>query len=203
MKKKFLCLGIVLVLCFTFFACDSGNSLQTQIDQLNAQLVKQQDDLLQYQKDNEALQKNNKELEKENAMLKDKIFEMEIAIKTAKNEPFGQTYTLETAFEKGFLTVDDLLNIAYYKNGGKDGNEQLMENFTPRPLATLDASSERLIKETEAYFWRNSQKPIESATAEDIFIKGYYGIYNNYVAVLTTILFQVIPILRQRYLSEM
>ncbi|MDE6075037.1 MAG: hypothetical protein K2G26_01215, partial [Clostridia bacterium] len=45
----------------------------------------------------------------------------------------GEFYTLQEAYDNGYLTLEDLLSIAYYHNGGITGNEELISlDFTPK-----------------------------------------------------------------------
>ena len=92
--------------------------------------------------------------------------------------PFGVVCTLAEAYEYALLTRDDLMSIAYYQNGGRTYNEDIMsKDYTPQPKnpETLDADLQRKIKETieyeDGYYW----------------LVTYYGCYNG-VYVLRTYL---------------
>lgn len=94
----------------------------------------------------------------------------------------GTFYTLQEAYDQGLLTQDDLKSIAYYQNEGSDD-----ESFTPIPKnpEVLSAKTEKAIRETKAYYFRNqSPYPIKEAKSKDIRILKYYGTYNNLVAVM-------------------
>ena len=63
----------------------------------------------------------------------------------------GSFYSLEEAYENGWLTRDDILSIAYYYNQGTEGNEELMgESYAPEPMVpeTLDEERVNQIKRT-------------------------------------------------------
>ena len=108
---------------------------------------------------------------------------------TQKEEtpPPGRFYSLENAYEQGFITITDIMNIAYIQNGQKLYEE--VNDFTPIPKnpETLSEETVNAIKETEAYSLRNSLLHSEpTATADDIDIDGYYGTYNDFVAIKLT-----------------
>ena len=104
---------------------------------------------------------------------------------TQKEEtpPPGEFYSLEEAYEKGWISKNDLMNIAYYKNGNKLFEE--VENFTPSPKnpETLSEETENAIKETRAYDLRIGQFNFE-AISGDVYIDEYLGTYNGYVVVM-------------------
>ena len=94
---------------------------------------------------------------------------------------YGEFYSLQEAYDKGLLTREDLLNIAYLNNGYTE------EGFTPSRLnpEKLSEDTENKIKETIAYELRRSNSH-KNATEKDVFIKKYFGTYNGSVAVLYT-----------------
>lgn len=81
----------------------------------------------------------------------------------------GVFYTMEEAYEAGYLTREDLTNIAYYHN-----------EWVPYP-ETLDNSIAEAIKKTRA---EDLRKDVPEAKAEDIQIIKYYGEYNGNYAVM-------------------
>ena len=81
----------------------------------------------------------------------------------------GVFYTMEEAYEAGYLTREDLTNIAYYHN-----------EWVPYP-ETLDNSIAEAIKKTQA---EDLRKDVPEAKAEDIQIIKYYGEYNGNYAVM-------------------
>ena len=81
----------------------------------------------------------------------------------------GVFYTMEEAYEAGYLTREDLTNIAYYHN-----------EWVPYP-ETLDNSIAEAIKKTQA---EDLRKNVPEAKAEDIQIIKYYGEYNGNYAVM-------------------
>lgn len=94
---------------------------------------------------------------------------------------FGYTkyeeYNLETAYNNGYLTQDDLKSIAYYYN-----KETILPDFKLIPKAKLSPYVERSIK--MSYLQRPSfKKDFPFATVKDIGVFDYYGTYNGYVVV--------------------
>ena len=81
----------------------------------------------------------------------------------------GVFYTVEEAYEAGYLTREDLMSIAYYHN-----------EWIPYP-ETLDNSIAEAIKKTRA---EDLRKNVPEAKAEDIQIIKYYGEYNGNYAVM-------------------
>ncbi len=102
-----------------------------------------------------------------------------------KREAIGKFYTLQEAFDQGFLTENDLKSIAYYNNGGRKNNEdKIAEDFAPQPLnpETIPADIQKNIKSDCVYYselLKNTEKD------SNVRIDYYYGNYNGcYVIVL-------------------
>ncbi|MDE6441437.1 MAG: hypothetical protein K2L12_01625 [Clostridia bacterium] len=100
---------------------------------------------------------------------------------------FGSFYTLQEAYNKGWLTRADLMNIAYYHHSTLNwGAEFIPEGYNPAPKTPEVLSGETLtaIKQT---YWDNNYKVNNphNVTLDDIDIgEDYYGTYNNCVAVM-------------------
>ena len=93
----------------------------------------------------------------------------------------GEFYTLQQAYDNGWLSKGDLRNIAYHKTG--DGQRK---GFTPTPKdpETLSAETELAIKEDWTRLLR--EQGTENAVADDVTIHNYYGIYDGLVAVFVS-----------------
>ena len=94
----------------------------------------------------------------------------------------GNFYSLEEAYENGWLTQEDILSIAYYYNQGTDGNEELMgENYAPNPMVpeTLDEERVNQIKRT----YLNEVIAMPEGTLEHVIIRAYYGTYDESVVI--------------------
>ena len=87
---------------------------------------------------------------------------------SACGEIGGEVYTLQEAFDFGYLSTENLEQIAYYVNNGL---------ACPQ---TLESRIEDAIKEAMAYRIRNRElAPCLDATAEGITIVKYYGKYSD------------------------
>lgn len=97
----------------------------------------------------------------------------------------GTFYTLQEAYDTGYLTKEDVMSIAYYHNGGRVYNEDIMnEDYTPIPKAPQELSENvsYKIRETVALDLRHSG--IKNAEADGVNIVHYYGTYEDAVAVI-------------------
>lgn len=103
-----------------------------------------------------------------------------------EQSPVGNFYTLQEAYNKGWFTQADLMNIAYYHYSALNwGAEYIPEGYNPAPKTPEVLGSETLtaIKQT---YWDNNYKVNNphNVSPDDIFIGGdYYGTYNGCVAV--------------------
>ena len=121
----------------------------------------------------------------------------------------GAFYTLQEAYDNGWLTQEDIKDIAwYYYDGWSCDFEDLWKNhymtqeavekisheqnengelaeYTPSPKnpEVLDAETEKQIKQTRVNELRKSNIRI---TRKDVSIIGYYGIYGNCSALMLT-----------------
>ena len=89
----------------------------------------------------------------------------------------GEFYTLQVAYDNGWLSKGDLRNIAYYYAG-----DAQKKGFKPTPKIpeTLSHETELAIRESNLYSrWDDSKVAID-----DIVIRGYYGEYNGLIAVI-------------------
>lgn len=104
----------------------------------------------------------------------------------------GAFYTLQEAYDNGFLSSDDLLSIAYYHhsqsrypNNGVAFNVGLMgENYVPAEKSPSELRAEQncAIRQTLI----NNLKKFSSSNSfalDDIVICAYYGTYNEGIAV--------------------
>ena len=99
----------------------------------------------------------------------------------------GSFYTLQEAYDAGYLTKEEIMSIAYYHNGGRVYNEDIMsEDYTPIPKVpqALSENVSYKIRETVASELRRSN--IKNAKADGVNIIHYYGTYDGAVAVIAT-----------------
>lgn len=108
----------------------------------------------------------------------------------------GAFYGLNSAYDKEYLSIDDLMHVSYYKSGevcaGKpfDNPSQGKIDFQPkRECPALDVNVENDIKRA---FYKAYENRFFNAEGErlgdynDLFVK-YYGCYNNtYVVEITS-----------------
>ena len=159
MKKLFAAL-FAFIIAFGIAGCNAGtDELQSKIDELQNALNEMSDSLSEKQEKIDGL-------------------ERELAQKLP-----GTILTLQDASDKGLLTKEDLMSIAYRYDGRK-GNEEIMgEDYEPLPKTpvVLDEITELKIKCAMAKnLWG------KSGYAEDVggfHIKAYYGTYNGCVAL--------------------
>ena len=117
-------------------------SLKKQIAELQT-LIKNLTD--KYTEDNEALTEQIKKLQEENKKLSDRLNILEA------QKLQGRFYTLKEAYNGGLISKADLMSIAYYHNGGRQYNEEIMgEDFVPAPKTPekLSPATENAIKLT-------------------------------------------------------
>lgn len=96
----------------------------------------------------------------------------------------GCFYSLQESVNAGFLSIDDLKNIAYNLS-----HEIQDENFAPTTysLEELDREIIKKIKETRLLEIRKAYNALtRKATLNDIQIISYLGTYNGCVAVILT-----------------
>ena len=96
----------------------------------------------------------------------------------------GSFYSLQAAYESGWLSQDDLKNIAYCYHISQDAEDRTEETFEPSPKVpeTLSAETEYKIKRT----YLNDVIGMEDGSFEHVFIYGYYGTYDGNVVVAVT-----------------
>lgn len=103
----------------------------------------------------------------------------------------GNFYTVTEAYEKGYLTREQVMSIAYYHNGGRSHNEEIMnEDYQPLPKLPekLSEESEKIIK--QSYFdrhWKDrDMNYLEELLGKklEISIEEYDGTYGSCVAVM-------------------
>jgi len=89
----------------------------------------------------------------------------------------GSFYSLQEAYDNGWLTQEDLQSLAYYYNVGSND-----ESFVPKPK-----NPESLSKETENMIIKTHlegiKKDFPTATISDVNIAEYYGVYNDCIAI--------------------
>ncbi|MDE6284324.1 MAG: hypothetical protein K2M17_01085 [Bacilli bacterium] len=92
----------------------------------------------------------------------------------------GTFYDLQTVYDNGWISKGDLQNIAYYHNGYAH-----KKGFKPAPKnpETLSADIELAIRQN--YFDSRCDNKAEF-TVDNVHIEKYYGIYDDFVAMMIT-----------------
>ena len=115
----------------------------------------------------------------------DEVNDSENQTDGAKSEK-GVFYTVTEAYENGYLNYQQLMSIAYHRNGGTEGNEAIMGgNYKLLPInpVELSTATENAIKQT---YIDTFLKKYEEANIAEIHIENYYGTYKGCVAVIMT-----------------
>lgn len=164
-----LLLGIVMIFGVAGCNIDTQNDLQGKIDDLQTQIEELEERLAEMEDQFGDRDKKIEQLEKELA-----------------EKSTGTFYTLREAFVNGWLTREDIMSIAYYHNGGRWHNEEIMsEDYEPAPKKpeVLSEFTELKIKSTGAKYCRENYD-IAEAEADGITITQYCGTYGDCVAVM-------------------
>ena len=146
-KTILIVLLLAIVSLFGFVGCESSSQseLQSKIDELQSRIEE----------------------------LEEQIRERDERIKELEKENVGTLYTLQEAYDNGYLTKEDLEQIAYYHNDRKSYPQ------------TLDEAIAEKIKETAASERRRQDKYLsDKAKAEDFVLVKYYGNYNGSYTVM-------------------
>lgn len=155
LKKVFIAFILGIVMVFGIVGCDAGTTKESQS-----------------KKDN--VQSQVDEAEKE---LGGKSPEEE--------ESAGKFYTLQEAYDNGWLKQEDLMSIAYYHNGGRPHNEEIMSEIY-KPVdkfpKSLSKGMDLSIRQTMLNNL-NSEYPSNNFELEQIGFYAYYGSYNGVVAI--------------------
>ena len=97
-----------------------------------------------------------------------------------EEKPF---YTLEEAYSYGWLTKEDLKSIAYYLNGGRGNNEELMsETYQPLPKTPEALDDETKLEIKQAYGqWKFPDEDWSDFPPDPFY--PYYGCYHDCVVI--------------------
>ena len=155
-----IALLIAVISLFGFVGCESSsqNDLQSKIDELQSKIEE----------------------------LEEQIRERDERIKELEGEKMGAFYSLQDAYDNGWLTQEDLKSIAYYHNGGRVYNETIMnETYVPQPKTPeiLSTETELKIKRAAAKDYRDNYN-ITDAEAEGFTIVEYDGTFGECIAIM-------------------
>ncbi len=101
---------------------------------------------------------------------------------------YGTFYTLQEAYDLGYIDMQDLKSIAYFHNlevapSQDDNDYDLIEN---KNIISLDNNTIVKIKNTWDIQWKKSVPKLNNHISK-FEIEHYYGVYNNVVAIVTSI----------------
>ena len=183
LNKIFIAFIVGIAMIFGIAGCSAGSSeFQKKIDDLQSRIAEIEDEISERDAIIEGLKEQIKKQEEKIEQLEKDLKE---EIMNGK-EPVGTFYTLQEAYAYGLLTQKDLLSIAYYHNGGRFDNEEIMsESYQPAPKIpeVLSDITELKIKITAAEEYREKHN-IKDAEADGFTITEYCGTYGDCVAVM-------------------
>lgn len=190
--KKLLCSLIAIMLC-VIVVCVAGcgeDKTQKQLEKVQAQLQQITEKLNELQAENKETNDKLNALQEENKTTNDRLSELEAENKDDKSkvdETFdGKFYSLREAYANGWLTQSDIMSIAYYHNGGRAYNEEIMsEDYMPslKTPEVLSAETQLKIKNDAAKDF-NEEFNVDYAKAEGIRIDEYCGSYGDCVVLM-------------------
>lgn len=187
MKKIFgifIALFLAIVMVFGVAGCNTGtqndlqgtiNDLQSQIAEMEGRLAEMEDQIRERDETIENLNDQITKLEEQIEQL-----EKELAEKSA-----GTFYTLQEAYNNGWLTQADLMSIACYHNGGQRYNEEIMsDDYKPAPKTPeiLSKNVDLAIRQTLVNDL-NKEYDSDSFVLNNIVVCAYYGTYNGGAAI--------------------
>lgn len=168
--------GVVMMFGVAGCNSDAQNELNKKISDLESRIEQMEESLAERDSTIEDL---NDQIKKSDERIEQ--LERELAEKTD-----GAFYTLQEAYDMGWLMQADLKSIAYYHNGGRIYNEEIMsETYKPFPKTpeVLSNLTESKIKSAAAKEYREKYY-IKNAVADDFTIAQYCGTYGDCVAVV-------------------
>lgn len=194
MKRiKTVCIALILaiVMIFGVAGCNAGvqNDLQNKIDSLQSQMAEMEDRLAemdeQIRERDATIEDLNEEIKKQDEKIEE--LEKELAKKTV-----GAFYSLQGAYDNGFLSYDELLSIAYYYHSqfrnpdfGMSFNADLMgDNYQPIPKTPENLSTflNLAIRQTMVNDL-NKRFDTDTFVLDNIAVYGYCGTYNGCVVI--------------------
>ena len=192
MKKRFLTLLLSATMLFSvagFSACTNGE-LEAKIAELQAQITELQEQNEELQASVEEQQTQIADLEQENQELEEEIEYLEGQI--SENIVSGTFYSLEEAYDLGYINKNDLMHIVYYyrrtvyvvaDNSTNSLNWIELDFIPEKELGSIKSEKELAIKSSFIYHnerWfanMNYEEAMQSLTFK------FLGEYDGYYAV--------------------
>ena len=195
MMKKVLSILVAVVVLFALCACN-GSELTKKIDELEKVVQSQTDKITELEEKNKQQSDRVSELEEQNRgqagkieNLEERVEELELELKMQTSIHSGKFCSLVEAYESGWLTQDDIRNIACFHGGNTVTEGQISDidtwhevEFVPtKKESFLSNTAQNNLKEAYAYYLRNNNENYLNLTAESVYFYDYYGTYNNCV----------------------
>jgi len=90
----------------------------------------------------------------------------------------GKFYSLQTAYDNGWISRGDLRNIEYHRTG-----DAQKKGFVATPKNPEVLSEETKLAIRESYAKSLREQDIAEAVADGVLIVGYFGIYDGFIAL--------------------
>ena len=174
MIKKVISIMVLMLIVFSLAACGTTgevdlhaklDGLQTQLERMGDKLAKMEDELSER---NSAIEYMREQIEKRNKIIDD--LKKELLDTVPRENEFGICYTLQEAYDYGYLARKDLEQIAYYHNNHKSYPENLNEDI----VQSIKKSWAKKLRDEEA----------EYIPEYKVRIWEYYGTYNGCVVAI-------------------
>ena len=190
-KKVLIALVLAIVMVFGVAGCNAGahNELQSTIENLQSQIAEMEDRLAEME---DQLRERDTTIEDLNEQIKKQDEKIEELEKELAEKTVGAFYSLQEAYDNGFLSYDELQSIAYYHQSqfinpdfGMSFNADLMgDNYQPIPKTSENLSTllNLAIKQTMVNDL-NKRFDTDSFALDNIVIYEYCGTYNDCVAI--------------------
>lgn len=91
-------------------------------------------------------------------------------------------YSLQEAYDNGWLTQEDLQSIAYYYHDTPKRNQYKDNDFEPIPKQELTRQMERKIRQAHLEDFKKAF-PGEKARLNNVYILNYFGTYGDCIVV--------------------
>ena len=183
-KIVFIALFLSVVMVFGIAGCNtsSQNELQSKIDNLQSQIAEMEDRLAEME---DQLRERDATIEDLNGQIEKQGEKIEELEKTLAKKTVGAFYSLQGAYDNGWLTQAELMSIAYYHNRGRNHNEEIMsEDYEPLPKTPENLSTflNLAIRQTMVNDL-NKRFDTDTFVLDNIAVYGYCGTYNGCVAI--------------------
>ena len=191
MVKKVLSIVVAVVVLFALCACNGNSDLIKKIDELESTVQSQADKITELEEKNKQQSDRVTELEEQNKQQADKIedliedLELELSLLLAV---YTKNYCpIETAYENGWLTRDDIMHISYFQYGvvieGTLDDMSTWQEIEFEPTKKTPKLSERAKKAIRVAEANRYKDVYPDASPDSVYIYDYLGEYNGYAVM--------------------